>query len=172
MKSWVVSTLRAQKETRSVYVNVQINFATSACTKRGRSFDNAHTANWCTQPPYVLSEINYQMGCLTTSPCNQTSDATVTQYNSRPCDNIVFKVAHCEQVTTILHERPNRHCFRYVHSVEAQPLTFEINLTKLKMQSCVSVLNRFSTRVAHWNQVHQLNGELVALSLGNAGVRF
>ena len=40
-----------------------------------------------------------------------------------------------------------------------------------KLQSCVSVLNKLSTGVAHWDQVHQWNGGLVVLSLGNAGVR-
>jgi len=110
------------------------------------NLDNAHTANWCTQPPFELSEIKYQMECLTTNPCNQTSDDTVTHNNPRLRDNIDQKVAHCEQVSPILYERPNRHCVRYVHSVEAQIWTFQIYLTKFQDAiMCVSAEQIFDT---------------------------
>ena len=138
--------LCAHKETRSVYVNVQINFATSACTKRGCSFENVHTANWRTQPPYVFSEINYRMGCLTTNPCNQTSDATVTQYNSRPCDNIVFQgcTLRTGDHNTTWKAKPTLEL--YVHSVEAQIWTFQIYLTKFQVAiKCVSASHILDT---------------------------
>ena len=95
------------------------------------------------------------MECLTTSLCNQSKTATEIHNNPRLHNNTVQKVAHCEQVSTILHERPNRHwnytCTLWRHRYELFKSTWQNS----KLQSCESVLHTFSTRDAHWDQVHR-----------------
>jgi len=95
------------------------------------------------------------MECLNWRPCNQAKIATEIHNTPMLHDNTDLQIAHCEQVNTLLHERPNQHwnysCALWRHRYEV----FESTWPNSKLQSGESVLHTISTRNAHSDQVHR-----------------